>query len=252
MATLLVMRAAPHGIGPILVAPTMLAGQLSIGWSNDAADASRDAAAGREDKPIAAGRIGTRTVWAVAIAAAVAALAMAVVISPVTGALTAVIVGAGWAYNLGLKSTLASGLMYIAGFGPIPAFAASTLPGHPAPQWWLTAAAAILGLGAHFANVLPDLTGDKTTGVKGLPQQVAAHWGPRAAKGSALTLLLAASVLLLAAGRLRTWLAVAGLGAALLLVAVGARGGGRLPFLASIGIAAIDVVLFAVGGAALT
>jgi hypothetical protein len=36
------------------------------------------------------------------------------------------------------------------------------------------------------------------------------------------------------------------------LAAVGARGSGRVPFLAAIGIAAIDVVLFAVGGDALT
>jgi hypothetical protein len=45
---------------------------------------------------------------------------------------------------------------------------------------------------------------------------------------------------------------VAGLGAAALLGVVGARGSGRLPFLAAIGIAAIDVVLFAAGGEALT
>jgi hypothetical protein len=35
------------------------------------------------------------------------------------------------------------------------------------------------------------------------------------------------------------------------LATVGARGSGRLPFLAAIGIAAIDVVVLAVGGIAL-
>jgi hypothetical protein len=33
------------------------------------------------------------------------------------------------------------------GFGLIPAFAASTLPGHPAPRPVVTAAAAVLGAG---------------------------------------------------------------------------------------------------------
>ena len=251
MATLLAAEAAPHGIGPVLVAPAMLAGQLSVGWSNDALDAPRDAAAGRTDKPVAAGAISVRAVWIAAVTALLAGLAMSLAICVATAIILAVIIGAAWAYNLGLKSTLASGLMYLLGFGPIPAYAASTLPGHPAPRWSVTAAAALVGLGAHFANVLPDLAADRATGVDGLPQQVAARWGPRAVRAIALVLLLSASVLLLLASS-RRWVALAGLGAAALLAVVGARGSGRLPFLAAIGIAAIDVVLFAVGGEALT
>jgi 4-hydroxybenzoate polyprenyltransferase len=253
MATLLAAQAAPHGAGPALVAPAMLAGQLSVGWSNDAFDAGRDAAAGRADKPVATGAVSARAVWAAALTSLVAALAMSAVLGAVTLLINAVIIAAGWAYNAGLKSTPASGLMYLAGFGPIPAYAASTLPGHPAPQWWVTAAAAMVGLGAHFANVLPDLAGDRATGVNGLPQLVAARWGPAAVRAVALVLLLSASVLLLlASSQSRRWIALAGLAAAAGLAAIGARGSGRLPFLAAIGIAAIDVVLFAVGGDALT
>ena len=48
----------------------------------------------------------------------------------------------------------------------------------PAPRWPITVAAALIGLGAHFANVLPDLAGDRATGVVGLPQRVAAGRGP--------------------------------------------------------------------------
>jgi 4-hydroxybenzoate polyprenyltransferase len=253
MATLLAAQAAPHGTGPVLVAPAMLAGQLSVGWSNDAFDAGRDAAAGRTDKPVATGDISPRAVWIAAGAAVAAALAMSLAIGVVTAIVNAVIIAAGWAYNAGLKSTLASGLMYLAGFGPIPAYAASTLPGHPVPRWWVTAAGAVVGLGAHFANVLPDLAADRTTGVNGLPQWVAARWGSGVVRAIALVLLLSASVLLLlASSRSRRWVALAGLVAAALLAAVGARGSGRLPFLAAIGIAAIDVALFAAGGDALT
>ena len=253
MATLLAAQAAPHGPGPALVAPAMLAGQFSVGWSNDAFDARRDAAAGRTDKPVATGAISARAVWIAAAAALAAGLAMALAISVATFLILGVVIGAAWAYNAGLKATLASGLMYVAGFGPIPAYAASTLPGHPWPAWPVTVAAAAVGLGAHFANVLPDLAGDRATGVNGLPQQVAARWGAGAVRAIALALLLLASVLLLAAASpARRWIAVAGLAAAALLGLIGARSSGRVPFLAAIGIAAIDVALFAAGGETLT
>lgn len=243
----LAVQAAPYGVGPLLAAPAMLAGQLSIGWSNDAADAPLDAAAGRTDKPVVAGTTSVRTVWIAAYAALLSALAMALAISVTTAILLAVIVGAGWAYNLGLKSTPASGLMYLFGFGPIPAFAASTLPGQPVPIWYATAAAALVGLGGHFANVLPDLDGDRVGGVDGLPQQVAARWGGGAVRAMALVLLLSASVLLLLASS-RRWVALTGLGVAAAFAVAGAFGTGRVPFAAAFGIAAVDVVVLVVGG----
>jgi UbiA prenyltransferase family len=269
LASLLAAQAAPRGIGPALTAPAMLALQFSIGWSNDAFDASRDAAAGRTDKPLATGAIGPGPVWAAAGLSLLAALGMALAIGTATGIITAVMAAAGWAYNAGLKSTLASGLMYLVGFGLVPAYAASTLPGHPWPRWQVTVAAALIGLGAHFVNVLPDLAADRATGVRGLPQQVAALAGGHGSGGSspanitargepavracAIVLLLAASALLLAAARPgRRWIAAAGLVVSAALAAVSARGHGRVPFGAAIGIAAVDVVLFATGGEALT
>ena len=250
LTTILAAQAAPHGIGPALTAPALLAGQLSIGWSNDACDAQRDAAAGRTDKPLARGDIGARSVWTAAGIAAAAGLAMALVISPLTGALYVLVIAAGWAYNLGLKSSLWSGAMYLAGFGPLPAFAASTLPGQPTPRWAVTSAAALIGLGAHFANVLPDLAADRETGVGGLPQRVAARFGPAAVRAVAIVLLLAASVLLLI-GATRLWVAIPGLIAAVLLAVLSARGTGRVPFYAAIAIAAVDILLFVASGEAL-
>jgi 4-hydroxybenzoate polyprenyltransferase len=252
MIVLLAAQAAPRGSGPVLVAPAMLAGQISIGWSNDGFDAGRDIAAGRTDKPIAAGDISRRAVAVAGAAALVVSVLLSFAIGAVTGILNAVMMLAGWAYNARLKSTLASGLAYVVGFGLIPAFAASTLPGHPAARPSTLAAAAVLGLGGHFANVLPDLAGDKATGVHGLPQRVAALGGPAAVRVTALVLLLLASgLLVLASGGPHRWIALAGLGVAVVLAVLGARSSGRLPFLAAIGIAAIDVALFAVGGVAL-
>jgi 4-hydroxybenzoate polyprenyltransferase len=253
MITLIAAQAAPHGTGPVLLAPAALAGQISIGWSNDAFDAGRDAMAGRTDKPIAAAAVSRRAVGIAAVAALVVSLLLSAAIGGVTLILNAVMMAAGWAYNAGLKSTLASGLTYIVGFGLIPAFAASTLPGHPAPRPLITGAAAALGLGAHFANVLPDLAGDAAAGVRGMPQRLAARRDRAAVRVAALVFLLLASVLLVVApGGPHRWLAWAALGAAGLLAAIGLRGSGRVPFAAAIGIAAIDVILLALGGASLT
>ncbi len=253
MATVLAAEAAPHGFGPVLVAPAMLAGQLSVGWSNDACDAARDIAAGRTDKPVARGEVTVRSLWVAAIVSVLAALAMAAAISLLTLGILALLVGAGWAYNLGLKSTPWSGLMYLLGFAPLPAYAASTLPGQPAPSFWVCVAAGLVGLGAHFANVLPDLDDDLSSGVHGLPQVVAARWGPGAARAAALVLLLSASALLVVeASPARRWIAVAGLCCSCVLAVVGVLGKGRTPFRAALAIAGADVAVFALGADTLT
>jgi 4-hydroxybenzoate polyprenyltransferase len=237
----------------VLVAPAMLAGQLSVGWSNDACDAALDMAAGRTDKPVARGEVTVRSLWVAAVVSVLAALAMSAAISLVTLGILALLVGAGWAYNLGLKSTPWSGAMYLLGFAPLPAYAASTLPGQPAPRFWVCVAAGLVGLGAHFANVLPDLDADLRSGVRGLPQVVAARWGPGAARACALVLLLSASALLVAeASPARRWIAVVGLCCSCVLAVVGAVGKGRTPFRAALAIAGADVAVFAFGADALT
>jgi 4-hydroxybenzoate polyprenyltransferase len=256
MATLLAAEAAPPRFGGqrlVLVALAVLAGQLSVGWSNDAVDADRDAAAGRTDKPTVTGLISERSLWLAAGLALAASLALAAALGPVTLAIDALTLVAAWGYNLGLKATAWSGLTYVLAFGLLPAIATSAQPGHPLPRLTITVAAALLGLGAHFANVLPDLADDARGGIRGLPQRVAARFGPPAALGVALTLLLAASVLLLtAANPGRRWVAVVGLCAACVLAVTGALGRGRVPFIAAIAIAGVDVVILAAGGEALT
>jgi 4-hydroxybenzoate polyprenyltransferase len=133
------------------------------------------------------------------------------------------------------------------GFGLAPALAASAVPsGPPAPAWML-GAAALLGLGGHFANALPDLEGDRVAGVGGLPQRVAAApGGPVVVRAVALTLLLGATALIAVAAGLDRPLVLAGLVAAGLLGVVGALGMGRLPFYAALGIAGLDTALLLV------
>jgi 4-hydroxybenzoate polyprenyltransferase len=195
VTTVTVLLAAGVGLGAgtvVLIGAAVFTGQLSIGWSNDRIDAARDRAAGRTDKPTATGRV---TVPALTVAAA-SALAATVVLSallPLKAAIAALLlVAAGWAYNLGLKSTVFSGAAYVVGFGALPAVPYFAKPGHPWPPWWVPAVGALLGFGAHFANVLPDLKDDAATGVRGLPHRL----GPRTSVIVMAAALAAASVVL--------------------------------------------------------
>jgi 4-hydroxybenzoate polyprenyltransferase len=241
------------GWGTVTVfAVAVLAGQMSIGWSNDAFDAELDAAAGRADKPLVAGTVSRRAVVIAAGIALAVCFLLAFAISTWTGLFMVPVVGAGWAYNAGLKGTVWSGLMYVLGFGPIPALATSILPGSPPARPWAVAAASLLGLGAHFANVLPDLATDRDSGVRGLPQRVAGAAGERVVRLTALVLLLGASALIaLAPGVATRWPVLVGLGAAVALALVAVRATGRTPFLCALAIAGIDVLMFLLGGASL-
>ncbi|MEO3742411.1 UbiA family prenyltransferase [Plantactinospora sp. B5E13] len=178
--------------GVAAVALTVLASQLAIGWVNDLLDADRDTAVGRRDKPVAAGQVGRRTVGVAGVLAAVATPLPALTLNPTAAFWATVALVSALLYNWPLKSTPASVLPYAVSFGALPAFVVLGLPGTPTPPAWLVAAGALLGAGAHFANVLPDLADDARTGVRGLPHRL----GPAGTRTAAVLLLLAATATL--------------------------------------------------------
>jgi len=153
----------------------ILCNQFSVGLSNDWLDAERDRRSGRTDKPIAAGEVSVHTVAALALILA----SVSVVLSLAFGALAALAHGlflaSGWAYNLWLKSTPASVIPYIVGFGSLPAIVTLAADPPQLVQLWAIAAGALLGIAAHFSNVLPDLDEDRSTGVRGLPHILGAR-----------------------------------------------------------------------------
>lgn len=237
----------------VVYAVAALAGQLSIGWSNDVFDADADAVGQRSDKPLVRGDISRRSIGAAAYASLAVSVGAAFVVSPRTGVVNLFMMAAGWAYNAGLKRTLLSGVMFAIGFGLIPVFAATMYPGQPWPRGWAVIAAVLLGLGGHFTNVLADLDADRAAQVRGLPQRVAAsRVGAAGVRLIAIALLVAASVILaLLGGAPSAPVATVGLVLALGLSAVGLRSHGRGPFIAALAIACVDVVLFVTGRHAL-
>jgi 4-hydroxybenzoate polyprenyltransferase len=160
------------GTGVAAVAATVLASQLAIGWINDRIDVNRDALVGRTDKPVAAGRISRRAVGRAGLVAALATPLPALALTPAAVACATVALVSALLYDWPLKATPVSVLPYLLSFGALPAFVVLALPGAPLPPVWLVAAAALLGGGAHFVNVLPDLADDARTGVRGLPHRL--------------------------------------------------------------------------------
>jgi 4-hydroxybenzoate polyprenyltransferase len=149
----------------------------------------------RSDKPTVTGTIRVTVVRTAAFIAVAATVLLSVFLGPWAVAVNLVCVAGGWAYNLGLKSTAFSVVPYIVTFGLLPALATVAGPVPQAPAAWVIGVGALLGVAAHFTNVLPDLRDDSRTGIRGLPHRVGAT-----ASGIIAFSCLAASALLLALG----------------------------------------------------
>jgi len=246
--------AGAAGAGPgraLLVAAAVLAGQLSVGWSNDWIDADRDLAVGRPDKPVVAGTVTVAALRRAALLALAACAALSLTLGPAAALLHLALVAAAWAYNARLKSTVWSWLPYAVAFGGLPSVATLGVPGGDVlAPWWVTGGGALLGVGAHLANVLPDLEDDAATGVRGLPHRLGRR---RTATGAAGVLLAAVAVVALGPPGAPGAVAVAGLALAAALAASGAavglaRPASRWPFGAAMAVAAVAVVLLVVQG----
>ncbi len=254
-AGLAALAGLSFGRAALLVA-AVFAGQLSIGWSNDAIDAARDRATARADKPVASGTVSPRTVGVAAAVALVAAVVLSLALGRPPGLAALTVVACGWAYNLGLKATAASFVPYAIAFGILPAVATLSAPDPAWPAPWATVMGALFGVSAHLANVLPDLDDDVDNGVRGLPHRI----GARATAVACPVLLTAAGLVVLFGttgdGGVAPWRwAVAAglvlLGAVGVLVAL-RRPAGRALFGIVVVTALIAVLLFAVSGQALT
>jgi 4-hydroxybenzoate polyprenyltransferase len=247
--------AARAGIGTrcVLLAAAVLCGQLSVGWSNDAIDAPRDAAARRADKPVATGEVSRRLVAACAGVALAVDVPLSLALGWRPGLLHLAAVGLAWSYNAGMKRSMVSPLPYAAAFGLVPVVVAAMKPGAPAPRIALILAGVAAGIAAHFANTVGDAAEDRLTGVRGLPQRL----GPARSTVVAAAFVAAAAVAVLVGVGPRP-LAVAAAVADVVLAAatpwlVHAMSSRRRAFRAVIAAVAILVVAFVVaGGARLT
>jgi len=173
-----------------LVGAMILANQVSVGWSNDALDAERDREAARLEKPAVRGDVSARTLLIMAVVCAGVAIALSVPLGGAAAIAHLVFLIAGWAYNAGLKRTLAASACYIVGFASLPLIVTLAREDPQPAAWWAIAIGGTLGFAAHVANVLPDLDADARHGIRSLPHFL----GPRWSGVAALVALAAAGV----------------------------------------------------------
>ncbi|MBB2945735.1 4-hydroxybenzoate polyprenyltransferase [Actinoplanes lutulentus] len=248
---LLALGAGHRGWRLVAVVLAVAFTQLAVGWVNDWLDADRDRWAGRRDKPVAAGAVSARTVGIFGLGAALAIPLPALALGAAPIVLICLVGVFALLYDWPLKSTPLSVVPYLVAFGLLPAFVVVSLPGNPAPPAWLIAAGALLGGGAHFANVLPDLADDAATGVRGLPHRI----GARGSQVAAAMLLLGATLTLVFGPPGRpSWAGWAAAAASVVVLPLGVyaskRANGRpvALFRAVMVVALIDVVLLVLSG----
>lgn len=216
--------AAGAGGRALLIAAAVLAGQLSIGWSNDYLDAGIDRAAGRTDKAVVRGTVRERDLRRAAVLAATVSVPLSLATGVPAGICAMTTTACGWAYNLGLKRTLASPLPYLVAFALTPPAYVALAVGQR-PQLGVVAAGGLLGVCAHLTNGVKDLSADALTGVRGLPQRL----GARASGLLSAALLLLATLILLGGGHPGVPSLVLAGGAGALAVAYAARLAARRP-----------------------
>lgn len=170
--------------------------QFSISAFNDYFDRHVDA--GRADKPVASGEISARVAWVTGLLLGVGAILLALPLGGWVALLTCVGLGGGLLYDAGLKYTAFSWLPFSIAFPTLPlwAWAGASPDGAFPPQlFWVVPVGAVLVLGIHLADTIPDLAADTEAGVRGLAHRLgltrslALCWGAFAA-GTLLTLAL--------------------------------------------------------------
>lgn len=187
----------------LLVAATVLAGQVIVGWHNDLVDVQRDRRHQFPGKPIARGVVDSGSVWFALAVAVLLVVPLSVANGVVAAACHLFIIGLAMVTNSGLlRRTRFSYLPWMASFALWPAFLSyggvqGTEAGDP-PGILLTVLAALLGLGVHVLISLPGLVTDNADGVRHFPLVIALRTGaPRLLLVSAVwTGLLGVAILI--------------------------------------------------------
>jgi 4-hydroxybenzoate polyprenyltransferase len=168
--------------------------QFSISAFNDYFDRHVDV--GRRDKPVVTGIISPRVAWLTGLLLAIVAVLLALPLGGWVTLFTVIGLGGGLLYDAGLKYTALSWLPFSIAFPTLPlwAWAGASPDGTFPPQlFWVVPIGAVLVLGIHLADTIPDLASDTEAGVRGLAHRIgltrslALCWGAFAA-GTLLTL----------------------------------------------------------------
>ena len=204
----------------------MLPVQLCIGVINDVVDLPADAGA-KPHKPLVRGVISRSTATWVGAALGVIGLASAATINPATLGFDALALGAGLAYDLGMRRTPLSWVPWWAGMAVLPLEGYASVGSIPSRLLVLIPLSALIAIGLHFANALPDIDGDRRAGRNSLPVLAGtrfSQWaGPASVAAAGVLAVLFAGVLGQAGVVLSVGVAVLAVGVVAVMVIRSAR-----------------------------
>ena len=175
-----------------VIAFGVFTGQLVVGWSNDLYDFDDDLRHQRTNKPLVSGLI-TKQYLEKWLRAMVPFSFVANLLGPlgIKGGLVYMLgIACGVAYNFYFKFSALSPLPFAIAFAALPSSIA--ISKDITPPLWMWLGGALLGMAAHFINVLKDMKEDHVSGIKGLPQRL----GTRGSVVAAVV-LISVSVLVL-------------------------------------------------------
>jgi 4-hydroxybenzoate polyprenyltransferase len=155
-----------------VIAFGVFTGQLVVGWSNDLYDFDDDLRHQRTNKPLVSGLI-TKQYLEKWLRAMVPFSFVANLLGPlgIRGGLVYMLgIACGVAYNFYFKFSALSPLPYAIAFAALPSSIA--ISKDVTPPLWMWLGGALLGMAAHFINVLKDMKEDHVSGIKGLPQRL--------------------------------------------------------------------------------
>jgi 4-hydroxybenzoate polyprenyltransferase len=147
--------------------------QFSISAYNDYFDRYSDV--GRPEKPVATGEIRPQVAWCIGAVFGVTSLVLAATLGLPLLALTAVGLAGGLLYDMGLKYTALSWLPFAVAFPTLPLWAWVGIHPNgdfPPRLWWVVPVGAVLAVGIHMADTLPDLASDQAAGVRGVAHRL--------------------------------------------------------------------------------
>ena len=147
-------------------------GQLVVGWSNDLYDYEDDLRHNRLNKPLIAKTISRETLqrW---LRFMVPFSFVANLLGPlgIKGGLVYMLgIACGVAYNFYFKFSPLSPLPYAIAFAALPSCIA--ISKDVTPPTWMWLGGALLGMAAHFINVIKDMKEDQISQIGGLPQRL--------------------------------------------------------------------------------
>lgn len=150
-----------------LVIAAHTAMQISIAMINDYCDRGLDAV-GKPEKPIPRGLVTPREALLVGLLMIVVMVVLLLPLNPLALFISLVYLTLGQAYNLGLKSTPLSGIVFALAMPLIPLYAFAGV-GRVLPfLLWLVPIGFLLGVALNLANSLTDLEKDSAYGAKTL------------------------------------------------------------------------------------